>query len=603
MATERLEARIELDTRDASVAVKDLAKDVGFFTVGLQEAVNAGKRLVGAVVDFGKESLKAFQEQEEAERRLEAILRATGGTAGYTAGQLKAMAANLQNVTTFGDEAVLSAQSILLTYKEISAEVFPKTLDLALDLSSAFGVDLSTAARTLGKALSDPAGSLDSLRRVGVVFTQSQEEMIKKFVATNDAAGAQKLMLTELESRIGGVAKEMAATSSGAMKQFANAWGDLKEIVGGFIAEALTPALQKLTEFVKLIASAGNATKLSSDAMKMSEVELRKQSTDQLRAYIDALKQMIDLKQRDMELVPENAAGLQKEIDLYERQLATMQKIIRQRGGGSVAAAPVAQTSAATAPVVRDEEIYAPMLARLRSMLLEIQPTPLFAINLAMTEFEKTVEQTNKDLSYYIALGWEMDETTKAQMRALDDYKKQLSTIDQLYKQLREGMINIAATGFVDQMRELGASAYDAGMSLNTLGSALASLGLQIINMLPQLFLQAGLQQILAGNVGLGLALIAMAGVTAATGGYVTAATREESSHAIVPRTAPTTVGSTVNVINNAAAEVKTEQRTLPDGSAVIDVIIGSVGSRIANGDFDNILQSRFGIRPKGVVR
>ena len=149
--------------------------------------------------DLGKQAENLFRVQELAETKLDATLKATGFAAGLTAEQLKTMASELQNVTTFGDETIISAQSMLLTFKDIGEDVFPRALESILDVSSAMGTDLQSSTIQIGKALNDPISGLAALSRVGIQFTEDQKDLIKGFVESGDKAQAQAVILKELK--------------------------------------------------------------------------------------------------------------------------------------------------------------------------------------------------------------------------------------------------------------------------------------------------------------------------------------------------------------------------------------------------------------------
>lgn len=200
-------------------------------------------------------------ESEQAFLRLETVIKSTGGTAGKTASDLAKMSSQLQNITTFGDEAIQRMQAILLTFRNIKGDQFDEATMAVLNLSAALGMDLQTTALQLGKALNDPILGLTALRRVGIQFEDSQEALIKKFVETNDLASAQKVMLKELEVQFGGTAVALRGSLGGALSAFKNALGDLFEMnkVDGFSnlrneVERFTAVLQ--TEEVRKFADA-----------------------------------------------------------------------------------------------------------------------------------------------------------------------------------------------------------------------------------------------------------------------------------------------------------------------------------------------------------
>lgn len=191
----------------------------------------------------------ASARQEAAIRQVEQRLLSTGNAAGKTSEGLQKLATELQRTTTFGDEAVLEMQSILLTFTNIRGEIFDRTLPAILDLSTAMGSDLKSSALQLGKALNDPVKGVSALAESGIQFTDTQKKIINELVATGDTAAAQTIILKELETQFGGAATAAADTFGGALKQVQNAFGDLLENPEGL--KANKDALKDLAEFLQ----------------------------------------------------------------------------------------------------------------------------------------------------------------------------------------------------------------------------------------------------------------------------------------------------------------------------------------------------------------
>jgi len=188
-------------------------------------------------------------EADKVQAQLAARIKSTGGAAGLALGDLNNMAKGLQNVTTYGDEAIGSAQSLLLTFTNIHRETFPKALEATLNLATAMGTDLNSAAVLVGKALNDPIQGVTALRRVGVQLTDAQEKLVKKLVETGDAASAQKIILGELETEMGGAARAARDTLGGALDAAKEAFGDLLEgDTGGAGIKGTKAALEDLID-------------------------------------------------------------------------------------------------------------------------------------------------------------------------------------------------------------------------------------------------------------------------------------------------------------------------------------------------------------------
>lgn len=212
----------------------------------------AGLAAVGAaIVGIGAYSVAQAQEAVAGQKELAAVLASTNGAAGMTADAINAMASELSMVTNFTDDAILSGQNMLLTFTNIGSDVFPQATEATLNLAQKFG-SVEAASVQLGKALNDPIQGVTALRKVGVSLTEAQEQSIKKFVEMGDMASAQKVILGELETEFGGLAKAVADPLTIAKNQF----GEIAETLGMTLLPYVNQAAQA---FIEWMASMGGA--------------------------------------------------------------------------------------------------------------------------------------------------------------------------------------------------------------------------------------------------------------------------------------------------------------------------------------------------------
>lgn len=185
---------------------------------------------VKAIVGFASESVQAYQKAQSTLNVLNQTIQSTGASAWTSSKELQQMATDLQAITNYGDDEIQTMQSVLLGFKNIKGDNFHEATTAILDMATVMGMDLKSAAQSIGKALDDPIKGMDSLKKQGFNFTEAQKDVIQAMLDTGDVAGAQKIVLDELAGTFGGAAQ--AAVNSAT--QIKNSWGDLKEGIGVF---------------------------------------------------------------------------------------------------------------------------------------------------------------------------------------------------------------------------------------------------------------------------------------------------------------------------------------------------------------------------------
>lgn len=250
----------------AATIESKLILDASGFTSGMKKATSAadtfadkmsamGKKMqmVGGmmtigltlpILAFGKAAVAEAAAGEAAITDLETVIKSTGAAAGVTSKDVQDYANKMQLLTKFSDDQIISGNAMLLTFTKIGKDIFPRASDATLDMAQKFGMDLSQASITLGKALNDPVSGVTALRRIGVMLTDEQEASVKGFMAVNDIASAQKIILDELAVEVGGVAQAYGTTFAGQVSIFNNRLDDMKEKIG----VQLIPALIRLME-------------------------------------------------------------------------------------------------------------------------------------------------------------------------------------------------------------------------------------------------------------------------------------------------------------------------------------------------------------------
>jgi len=154
--------------------------------------------------------VKLFGEQERAENKLSSAI-------GKRSKVLLAFASAQQQVTTFGDEEIITAMSLVGAYTENERAIAQLT-KASLDLSVAKGMDLNSAVDLVSKSV---FSSTNALSRYGITIEGVQGSTERLESAT-----------TAISNLYGGQAKADATTMLGAMKQLGNSVGDVGENLG-----------------------------------------------------------------------------------------------------------------------------------------------------------------------------------------------------------------------------------------------------------------------------------------------------------------------------------------------------------------------------------
>jgi phage-related protein len=214
--------------------------------VGAQIAFMA----VGAAVNFltsqVKDSIQLAIAQQQIMTQTAAAIKSTGDASGMSANAIFNLADSLSQVTLFSEPAIQQSENLLLTFTTIGKSVFPQATKAILDVSQAMGEDLQSATIQVGKALDNPIQGMSALQRIGVTFSSSQKDVITQMQNTGNIAGAQKIILQELEKEFGNSATAAGTTFGGQLQILQNRLDDTKEK----IAASVLPVLGQLLSYV-----------------------------------------------------------------------------------------------------------------------------------------------------------------------------------------------------------------------------------------------------------------------------------------------------------------------------------------------------------------
>lgn len=204
-----------------------------------------------AIVGIGAVLKTGFDEAKDASAgiaQLNAGIASTGGVAHTTVKGMTDLASSIQSYSGQTDDSIVASEQLLLTFTNIrntpTAPIFDQATEATANMAAKMGGDASDKAILLGKALNDPIKGMTALQRVGVQFTDAQKATIKSMVETGDIAGAQKVILAELQVEFGGAARAAGQSLPGQLARAKRAFEDVSQSVVEGILPIVTPALQ-----------------------------------------------------------------------------------------------------------------------------------------------------------------------------------------------------------------------------------------------------------------------------------------------------------------------------------------------------------------------
>lgn len=194
---------------------------------------------VGAL-KFGADSIKAYRESEEVLAQLQNTIKNTPGYSDAAAAAFQRQATALQNLTGYEDEAILSADNILVRF-DLTQKQVQDLIPTVLDYARATGKTVPEAADLLGKAL---LGNTRAIKEIGI-----------QYKATGDRTGDLARLQDDLKGKVEGAAEAFGKTSQGKIEIFRAKLNDLEETVG----KALLPVVDAMVRGLSFLVNIFNA--------------------------------------------------------------------------------------------------------------------------------------------------------------------------------------------------------------------------------------------------------------------------------------------------------------------------------------------------------
>lgn len=225
----------------------------------------AGQMAVSAISNTISSSIEAYNVQKNAETQLMSVLQNTSDNALESYNRILAKSKEIQANGIYGDEGMVAAGAEFATY-------FSDTdaIESMMDTLSNYAMGMSGGGALDSKALVDYAtniaklttGAYDAMTKKGFEVTETQkailkgtatqqqliEELGESYATMTDDMQKATVINSIIAESWDGLYEKMSNTPEGKIISLANAWGDLKEEMGGQIQLGLQAINQALTD-------------------------------------------------------------------------------------------------------------------------------------------------------------------------------------------------------------------------------------------------------------------------------------------------------------------------------------------------------------------
>ena len=246
------------DAADAAEKIKKLSEELPKLkTAPVTNLEAAFKKLKGTVAALGigkflKDSNDAYVVQMQNELKLTAHMKQRMNATDEEVAAIKRLASAQQKIGVIGDEIQLAGAQQLTTYAKQASTLqtlIPAMNDLIAQNAGydASVGDATSAADMLGRALN---GQYTALKRQGVMFTETQEQVLKYGTETQKAA----VLAEAIGDKVGNMNALLANTPTGKLKQLQNDFGDLREQIGATfqpLISSIVPVLGGLMDALR----------------------------------------------------------------------------------------------------------------------------------------------------------------------------------------------------------------------------------------------------------------------------------------------------------------------------------------------------------------
>lgn len=209
----------------------------------MEGGVSALKGMLGAfggllagigVAEFIGKAVQASNESEQATSRLVGALKSAGIYSDALLKQMQELGGQFQATTRFEDDAVTSAQAVLVAYTGLAGKALEPLIRATADYAIAQNIEIEAAAKLVGKSVQSGTAMKGLTFEYGAAATPMERAAVLQGI---------------LNTRFGQFAAEDGKNAATTIAQVGNSWGDFLETSGDSLKEmmvAISPVIQWL---------------------------------------------------------------------------------------------------------------------------------------------------------------------------------------------------------------------------------------------------------------------------------------------------------------------------------------------------------------------
>ena len=220
----------------------------------IASSLDAMQRSFQELLNGMQDLADAYAVQEVAETKLAVIMQQRMNATQAEIQSIKDLTSAQQELGVIGDEVQLSGAQQIATFltEADSLEVLIPAMNNLLAQQKGLNAttqDAVTVGNLMGKVMQ---GQTSALTRVGITFSEAEEEVLKYGTESERAA----MLAQVITNNVGEMNAALAQTDSGKQQQLVNTLGDMKETLGSMVNAALpfvTIAAHSLTALTNII--------------------------------------------------------------------------------------------------------------------------------------------------------------------------------------------------------------------------------------------------------------------------------------------------------------------------------------------------------------